>query len=60
MSFVGGISCMESILEDIKEHFSNDNDFFIMKEHFVNAPVVLLGFKSLVDLPQTLRKTIQI
>lgn len=49
---------MESMLEDIKNHFGNDDDFFIMKEHFVNAPVVLLGFKSLVDLPQTL-KTIQ-
>ncbi|MEH7350848.1 spore germination protein [Gottfriedia acidiceleris] len=49
---------MESMLEDIKEHFSNDDDFFMMKEHFINAPVVLLGFKSLVDLPQTL-KTIQ-
>ncbi|MFD4706215.1 spore germination protein [Gottfriedia sp. NPDC058432] len=49
---------METILQDIKNHFGNDDDFFIMKEHFVNAPVVLLGFKSLVDLPQTL-KTIQ-
>ncbi|MFF2876541.1 spore germination protein [Gottfriedia sp. NPDC057991] len=49
---------MESILQDIKDHFSNDDDFFMMKEHFINAPVVLLGFKSLVDLPQTL-KTIQ-
>ncbi|MGG2026555.1 hypothetical protein AB1282_12710 [Gottfriedia sp. S16(2024)] len=49
---------METILQDIKNHFGNDDDFFIMKEHFVNAPFVLLGFKSLVDLPQTL-KTIQ-
>ncbi|PEL10470.1 spore germination protein [Bacillus sp. AFS017336] len=45
---------MQSIVEEIKNHFKNDDDFFILKEHFVNAPVVLLGFKSLVDIPKTL------
>lgn len=38
----------------MKETFGKNDDFFILKEHFVNAPVVLLGFKSLIDLPKTL------
>ena len=45
---------MKSLLREMKDTFGKNDDFFILKEHFVNAPVVFLGFKSLIDLPKTL------
>lgn len=45
---------MDPILQEIKDKLGKNDDFFILEEHLVNVPVVLLGFKSLIDLPKTL------
>jgi len=45
---------LKSLLREMKDTFGKNDDFFIIKEHFINAPVVFLGFKSLIDLPKTL------
>lgn len=45
---------MEPLLQEMTDRFGENDDFFILKEHLADVPVVLLGFKSLIDLPKTL------
>lgn len=45
---------MEVLLRELKDKLGNNDDFFIFEEQFFNVPVVLLGFRSLIDLPKTL------
>ncbi|MFC5649742.1 spore germination protein [Paenibacillus solisilvae] len=44
---------MEAILQELKDKFSNDNDFFAQRDYLFEAPVVLLGFRTLIDLTKT-------
>jgi hypothetical protein len=45
---------MKPLLQVMEETFGKNDDFFILKEHLIDVPVVLVGFKSLIDLPKTL------
>ncbi|MEX3624963.1 spore germination protein [Viridibacillus arvi] len=47
---------MEVLLKELKENLGNNNDFFIFEEQILNSPVVLLGLRSLIDLPKTLTR----
>ncbi|MFC4807848.1 spore germination protein [Paenibacillus sp. GCM10023250] len=44
---------MSSLVQQLSETFAHDNDFFAIRAYLSDAPVMLVGFKSLIDVPNT-------
>ncbi|WP_078380539.1 spore germination protein [Sutcliffiella halmapala] len=49
---------MDNILQGIKSALGDNEDFFMMDHFFGKLPVILLGYKTLIDMPKTI-STIQ-
>jgi hypothetical protein len=44
---------MDSFIQEIRGLFGKNEDFFLLQDYVSDAPVVLLGFKTLLDLTKT-------
>jgi Bacillus/Clostridium GerA spore germination protein len=44
---------MNSSLQEIKDKIGNNDDFFFQRDYLGEFPVVLMGFKTLIDLTKT-------
>ncbi|SFI40441.1 GerA spore germination protein [Paenibacillus sp. UNC496MF] len=44
---------MTSLVQRLSKTFEHDNDFFAIPAYLSDAPAVLVGFKSLIDVPST-------
>ncbi|WP_096186463.1 spore germination protein [Evansella halocellulosilytica] len=49
---------MDNFVEDIKNKFQNNDDFFYQIDYILDVPVMFFGFKTLIDLDKT-KVTIQ-
>ncbi|MDR6879970.1 spore germination protein [Bacillus sp. 3255] len=44
---------MDPRIQEIKNQFSNDADFFLQTDFLMDTPVILMGFMTLVDLTES-------
>lgn len=44
---------MDSLLQQIKVRLGDNDDFFVQRDYILDIPVILLGYKTLVNLTQT-------
>ncbi|MBP1964170.1 spore germination protein [Paenibacillus aceris] len=44
---------MDRLIQEIKNKFENNDDFFLQPDYFMDIPVILMGFNTLIDLTES-------
>jgi hypothetical protein len=44
---------MEPLIKEITKKFLNNDDFFLQQDYFMNSPVILMGFNTMIDLTES-------
>ncbi|MCY9660665.1 spore germination protein [Paenibacillus chondroitinus] len=44
---------MNPLIKEITNKFLNNDDFFLQQDYFMNTPVILMGFNTMIDLAES-------